>query len=834
MTPLEARGGGGTATEVEDVAVDRAGDVWLDESPRLDDRGLAHLQVKLGGLHCSFCVSTIEKALSRRDGVEAVSVSLAHSEGLVEYDPDQIAPSGIVETLRDIGYIVRDPRKVRGYEEEEAELREERNRFLAGLGFTITTLVLMSFTWFGNPLSVTWADETYFYGPWLILGLALSTMFVAARPILLMAWASLRRGILNQHVLLEAGAFGGLIGGLLGLFVAPEIFPPGDFLSVAVFISTYHLLSGYASTLVRTRSSQAVQRLLELQPDTAHVIRDGTEVEIAVADVAVGERVRVRPGERMPLDGRVVSGHSTVDEAMVTGEPIPAEKSEGAEVIGGSVNETGTLIFEVTKVGEDSFLAQVARHIEQARALKPGIIQLLDKILKYYVPGVLMMAGLAMVVWIVGPVLAGGSPDVTTAIFATLAVLVMGYPCALGMATPLAMMRGGGMAAERGILMRSGEAFQVFGEIQRVLLDKTGTITQGKPSVVRIVTDGVDEDQVLAIAAAAERPSEHPLGRAVVNAAFEVGLDIADADEFSSQTSQGVAALVDGVSVLVGKPDWIETAGVPINPVEDERRAMEDAAQTVIAVARDHRLLGLIGIADEIKPDARDGLERLRRAGITPIMVTGDNQRTADAVAAAVGIADVRAELLPEDKAAAVRSLQQQGLRVLMVGDGINDAPALTQADIGMAIGAGTDIAIESSDIVLIGGQISSIADARDIATNSYTKTKQNLAIAFVFNGIGVPLAVTGIVGPVWAMIAMITSVTLVLANSFGARLRPASLPNAIGRLWKWLLDGVRGLDAAKFRRVLAARATRLTSMLVAASFATGVVWVVALGSPGI
>ena len=705
-----------------------------------------------------------------------------------------------MKTLRDIGYIVRDPRKVRGFEEEEAELREERNRFLAGLGFTITTLVLMSFTSFGNPLSATWGGETYFYGPWLILGLALSTMFVAARPILVMAWASLRRGILNQHELLEAGVFGGLLGGLLGLFVAPEIFPPGDFLSVAVFISTYHLLSGYASTLVRTRSSQAVQRLLELQPDTAHVIGDGTEIEIAVAEVAVGDRVRVRPGERVPLDGRVVSGRSTVDEAMVTGEPIPAEKAEGAEVIGGSVNETGTLVFEVTKVGEDSFLAQVARHIEQARALKPGIIQLLDKILKYYVPGVLIMAGLAMVIWIVVPVLTGGSPDVTTAIFATLAVLVMGYPCALGMATPLAMMRGGGMAAERGILMRSGQAFQVFGEIQRVLLDKTGTITQGKPSVVRIVTNGVGEDQVLAIAAAAERPSEHPLGRAVVTAAFEVGLDVADADEFSSQTGQGVAALVDGVQVLVGKPDWIEAAGVPTESVEAERRAMEDAAQTVIAVAGDHRLLGLIGIADEIKPHARDGLERLRRAGITPIMVTGDNQRTARAVAAAVGITDVRAELLPQDKAAAVRSLQQQGLRVLMVGDGINDAPALTQADIGMAIGAGTDIAIESSDIVLIGGQISSIADARNIATNSYTKTKQNLAIAFAFNGIGVPLAVTGIVGPVWAMIAMITSVTLVLANSFGARLRLASLPSAVGRLRKWLVGAARGLDGANLR----------------------------------
>ncbi len=807
-------------------------DGWLDGSPRLDDDGLAHLQVKLGGLHCSFCVGTIEKALTRRDGVEAVSVSLAHSEGLVEYDPDRITPSGIVKTLRDIGYIVRDPRKVQGYEDEEAELREERNRFSAGAGFTVITLVLMSFSWFGRPLSITWGGETFLFGPWLILGLAVATMFVAAQPILRMAWASLRRGILNQHVLLEAGAFGGLFGGLLGLFVAPGTFPPGDFLSVAVFISTYHLLSGYASTLVRTRSSQSVQRLLDLQPDTALVVRDGTEFEIAVEEVAVGDRVRVRPGERVPLDGRVVSGHSTVDEAMVTGEPVPAAKAHGAEVIGGSVNQTGTLVFEVTKVGEDSFLAQVARHIEEARALKPGIIQLLDRILKYYVPGVLAVAGSALTIWIVGPVFTGGSPDVATATFATLAVLVMGYPCALGMATPLAMMRGGGMAAERGILMRSGEAFQVFGEIRRVLLDKTGTITAGRPSVVRIVTvSGCREEEVLATAAAAEQPSEHPLGRAVVAAAFKRDLPVATAAEFSSQTGLGVTAVVGGRQVLVGRPDWIAAAGIPTDAVSAERRTMEDTAQTVIAVAADGHLLGLIGIADEIKPDARQGIERLRLAGITPIMVTGDNRRTAEAVAGAVGIEDVRAELLPQDKSRVVRSLQHVGLRVLMVGDGINDAPALTQADIGMAIGAGTDIAIESSDIVLVSGRINSIAEARDIATSSYTKTKQNLAMALAFNGIGVPLAVTGIVGPIWAMIAMITSVTLVLTNSFGARLRLSTIPTAARRTREWAgaTPGPR-----RILQLLARHESLVTAAMVVASFALGTVWVVALGHPGI
>ncbi len=815
-------------------------DVWFDQAPRLDAQGHAHLQVKLGGMHCSFCVSTIEKALARHDGVEAVSVSLAHSEGLVEYDPELIDPPQIVRTLRDIGYVVRDPRKVRGYEEDEAELREERNRFLAGAGFTVLTLILMSFRWFGRPLTLTVGGEEFLYGPWLILGMALATMFVVARPILDMAWASVRRGILNQHVLLEAGAFGGLIGGLLGLFVAPGTFPPGDFLSVAVFISTYHLLSGYASAVVRTRSSQAVQRLLDLQPDSAHVLRDGSEVELPVAEVVVGDRVRVRPGERVPLDGRVVSGLSSVDESMVTGEPMPAEKSEGDEVIGGSVNQIGTLLFEVTRTGEDSFLAQVARNIERARALKPGIIQLLDRVLRFYVPAVLSAALFAFVLWTLVPVLTGGSPDVSTAVFAALAVLVMGYPCALGMATPLAMIRGGGMAAEQGILMRSGEAFQVFGEIDKVLLDKTGTITAGKPSVVRIVAfdngrgDGTDADGVLALAAAVELSSEHPLGRSVVTEAFDRGLDVPEAEDFASHTGQGVTASVGARNLAVGKPEWIAEMGIDLSPAAEDLREMQDRAQTVMVIAADGELVGLVGIADEIKPDAREGVTRLRQVGIEPVMVTGDNPHTARAVATQVGIDDVRAGLLPGEKAEAVRGLQAEGHRVLMVGDGINDAPALTQADIGMAIGAGTDIAIESSDIVLISGRLTSVADARDIATDSYRKTKQNLAIAFAFNGVGVPLAITGIVGPVWAMIAMITSVSMVLANSFGARVRPSRIPTAMSRVRGWAVQNRTSLDPGRLFRFLIRRQSLVSLGLVGFSFLSGWIWVVNLGSPGV
>jgi heavy metal translocating P-type ATPase len=814
---------------------ERAGDGWLAGQVHTGEDGVARLQVKLGDMHCSFCVSTIEKALMRHHGVERVSVSLAHEEGLVEYQPARIGPQEIVDTLRAVGYSVRDPRKLISFEEDEAALAAERNRFLIGLAFTLAALVLMVFKWTGHQslLTVNWAGERFFVGPWIILGLALSMIFVVARPILVMAIASARRGIYNQHVLLEAGAWGGLIGGLLGLFVAPRTFSAGDFLSVAVFISTYHLLSGYASSLIRTRSSQAVRKLRGLQPDTARVVRDGEDVELPIDQVVVGDRIRVRPGERIPLDGRVLEGHSTVDESMVTGEPIPNEKGKDDEVIGGSVNQTGTLVFVTTKVGEDTFLAQVARHIEEARALKPGIIQVVDRILNVYVPAVLGAALLAIVIWTLGDWAITGQVNLARAVFAGLAALVMGYPCALGMATPLAMMRGGGMAAERGILMRSGEAFQVFGQIDRAVLDKTGTLTAGRPTVVSLIpVDGTSEQDLLALAAAVEEPSEHPLARAVIDASDERELDVPEATDFQSTTGQGVTATVAGRRVTVGKPDWLVEQQIPLDGLAARRAELEQSAQTVIAVSADGHLLGLVGIADEIKPDAREAVERLRAAGVESVMITGDNERTARAVAEQVGITEIRAQMLPDQKADAVRELQAHGHRVMMVGDGINDAPALTQADIGIAIGAGTDIAIESSDIVLVGARLTAVAEAREIGASSFRKTKQNLAVSLVFNGIGVPAAISGFVAPTWAMIAMISSVSAVLANSFGTRLRPGSLISFARWLGRWAAQLGRLAQLGTLRRLLIAPRTAWVSGIILASFAAGMIWIVAVGHP--
>lgn len=726
--------------------------------------GTERLQLKVGGMSCSFCVSSITKAMERTEGVHEASVNLAHEEALIEYEPDKVAPEALKQTILDLGYTVRDPEKVRSFEEEEAGLKGSRNHVLVAAGFTAASLILMILMWVGvfhrgNPVMLV-----------VMPVFALATVFGPGRHILGMAYHSLRRGILNQHVLLEFGAFAGLAGGSLGYFF--PAFPTPDFFAVATFITTYHLLSEWTSLKVRTRSSQAVRKLLELVPNTARVVRAGREEEVPLEEVRPGELVRVRPGESIPVDGEVAEGTSGVDQSLVTGESIPDEKGVGDEVIGGSVNQTGTLLVRVTKVGEESFLSQVTRQVEEARALKPGILQLVDKVLQVFVPTVVGFAALAVLIWTLGAWLVTGEPDWSRAIFSALAVFVMGYPCALGMATPLAMIRGGGMAARKGILMRSGEAFQVLKEVKRVVLDKTGTLTEGKPALVELVPlNGFEEDEALRLAASAEGPSEHPLARAVVDAVSERGISVPEVRDFQAVAGKGVTASVEEHRLAVGSPRFVEGEGADLAPARRKLDELQAAGNTVVALAVDGEPAALIALADRIKDDAVEAVERLKAAGLEPVMLTGDNERTARAVAREVGIEEYRAEVLPQDKAYVVRELQEQGHRVLMVGDGINDAPALMQSDVGIAIGAGTDIAIESADIVLVGERLGAVVDAYHIGISSYRKTVQNISLAFAFNGIGVPLAATGLVYPVWAMVAMAASVSVVLANSFGGRL---------------------------------------------------------------
>jgi Cu+-exporting ATPase len=720
------------------------------------------LQVKIGGMACSFCVETIKKGLGRTDGVTEVNVSLAHEEALITYDPSRVTSPALTDTLASLGYTVRDPNKVRTFEEEEAELGHERDRLIvAGAAAWIGFMVML----------LMWVGRYHPFAPWIMAALAVAMVFGPGLYIVTMAWASVRRGILNQHVLMEISAFGGLLGGAIGLL--NPIFRSYEFFGVAVFVTAYHILGGYTSLLVRTRASQAVKKMLSLRPPTARVVRHGAEAEIPIAEVRTGDLVRVRPGEQVPVDGVVVEGASAVNESLVTGEPLPRDTVPGHEVIGGSVNQSGTLLVRVTRVGAESFLEQVARHIQEARALKPGILLLLDRVLKYFVPAVLAVAVVAFALWTLGAWLIWGAPDWERAVLAGLAVLVMGYPCALGMATPLAMIRGGGEAARQGILMRSAAAFQTYKDVSVVVLDKTGTITHGEPRVVEVVpAHGFTVETLLALAASAEQVSEHPLGQAVLKAAQSKGLPLEHVEEFEAVAGKGVRARIAGQRLLVGTLVFLKESGIEHGLAQPVAKR-EERSQTVIMVAVASRVAGFIALADTVKPDAAEAVARFKAAGIECVMMTGDNERTARAVAQQVGISEVLAQVLPQDKATRIRELQRQGKRVAMVGDGINDAPALMQADIGLAIGAGTDIAIESADVVLVREHLTAAVDAYHIARRTYGKTVQNLSLAFAFNGIGVPLATTGLLMPVWAMVAMAASVTTVLLNSFGGRLIP-------------------------------------------------------------
>jgi heavy metal translocating P-type ATPase len=734
--------------------------------------GMRTLQLKIGGMSCSFCAHSIERALRREPGVAEVHVSLAHEEALVRYTPGLTDAGRIRSTLTDLGFTLGDPRREAAAEEQRAAIRREATDLALAASAALLLLAAMTAMWLG------WWQMRDWHA-WTAWGVATAVFAGNGRRILRMAWGAARRGIANQHVLLAVAALGAYLGGLLGTplpglawygFVG---FPAVDFFGVVVLLTTYHLLSGWVSLRVRTKASASVRRLLALQPATATVLRDGVERVLPSAEVVVGDRVRVRPGERVAVDGAVVAGASAVDESLVTGEPLPSDKGPGSRVIGGSINQTGSLLVEATGVGEASFLNRVARQVEEAKAMKPGIVVLVDRVLRYYVPTVLTIALGALLFWgLLAPAGWSVEPPWVRAIYAAVTVLVMGYPCALGMATPLALIRGGGMAAERGILIRSGEAFQLLKDLTHVVLDKTGTVTEGRPRLVEVLPCApFDRAEVLRLAAAAEAPSEHPLARAIVTAATAAGVTLPAYSEFRAVTGCGVTARVEGRRVTVGTARYVAGAGIPVAALAATLEAQQAAARTVVLLVVEQAVAGVIAIADTLKPEARATVGDLLAQGLALLLVSGDNRAATAAIAREVGIEQVHAEVLPDGKAAIVRDLQACGARVAMVGDGINDAPALMQADVGIAIGAGTDIAIESSDVVLIGRRLGAVPDALRIGASSYRKTVQNLWLAFLFNGVGVPLAASGVVHPSWAMLAMALSVSTVLLNSFGGRL---------------------------------------------------------------
>jgi Cu+-exporting ATPase len=730
---------------------------------------LEKVHIKIGGMQCSFCTESIRKAYLKMEGVIDVGVSLAHEEAVIQFNPSKINTRELRDSLRSMGYTVRDPDKLQNIELEKGELRRSVQRLIAASIITFLALILMIIGGMGY-------RQPWF--PVVMFGLTLIIIFGIGRPILRMAGASIQRRILNQHVLMEFGAIGGLLGGIVGLFV--QSWPMMDFLGAAIFITAYHILSGTVSLQVRMRSSQAIMKLMALQPATARVVHNDVEKEVSVETVRLGEQVRVKPGESIPVDGIIVEGTSTVDQSLVTGEPIPVTMRPGSEVIGGSVNQFGTLLVSVTKIGEESFLQQVASSIQEARAMKPGILMAVDKVLELFIPGVLLAASIAFLFWTVGVWILFGAPQFTQAMFSTFAVLVMGYPCALGMATPLAMIRGGSIAAQKGILMRSGEAFQVFKDVTTVVLDKTGTITEGKPQVVKVVALApYDIGSVCYVAAAAETLSEHPLAQAIVEYARDHGHlpNLPLIGEFQAVPGFGIKAVVDNDPVIVGSPRFLNRNEINLHPVKSTLHNLEQESWTVIIVAKVREVIGMIAIADPPKKDAFEVIAHMKVLGLDPILVTGDNRQTAISIANEVGIKRFEAEMLPAEKAAFVRELQRKGKKIAMVGDGINDAPALMQADVGIALGAGSDIAIESADVILVSDQMQGILDAYNIGKTSYSKTKQNVILAFTFNGVGVPLAITGLIHPVLAMVAMALSVSAILLNSLGWKILQSIKP---------------------------------------------------------
>lgn len=723
---------------------------------------MSTLHLRVGGMHCSLCTQSIERALTKLDGVSDTQVSLAHQEVLVNYDPGRVRVDAVTRTLQHLGFAVREPDKVDVFAEEEKELAlAKRVAKVAGTLVTVAAILMLVRYIVGSSLGFNVAQGV----------LALVSAFWPVSFVFRNAFQSLRRGILNQDVLAASAASAGLVGGVLGLIWT--VFPAGGFFGATTFVLAFHCVGGFASILVHVRASQSVQQLLSLQPDEATRIHaDGHEEVVRVEVLDLGNQVRVRPGQRIPVDGKIIQGSSAIDQQLVTGEPLPIERQPGDEVIGGSLNLYGSLVLEVTRVGEDSFLRRVTNQVAEARVMKPGILRLVDRILNIYVPAVFTMALVGGLIWAVGGWLFAGQPIWLRTGFAVLGALVMGYPCALGMATPLAIIRASGEAAERGILMRSGEAFQVFRMVDTIVFDKTGTLTEGKPEVTSVWAVGNGKEDVLHIAAGAEWSSEHPIAKAIVAAAQKQDVKVTPAEQFTALSGRGIEAEMDGSQVVIGTERLMNERNVSgLSSAKAWVAEQQKTRRTVVFVAAEDRIIGAISIADQVKQDAKEVVEALRKRGIQAVMATGDHELAANAVAKELGISDVRAGLLPEDKLSLVRQLQKKGHRVAFVGDGINDAPSLMQANVGIALGSGTDIAIESADVVIPGERLVSVLQAQTLARTSYAMTVRNVFLALTLNGVGILVSLTGLLQPIWAMLAMALSLSTVLSHSLFSKL---------------------------------------------------------------
>lgn len=702
------------------------------------------------------CATRIEKGLSRLDGVVRANINLATERGTVEYNPAVTDVAEILKKVKDLGYEAS-PREEReeGLDPREKEIRVQKRRFFVAAAFSTPLLWSMFHLW--GPLSALVPD--FLMNGYVQLLLATPVQFYTGWTFYRGAWKNLKNGSANMDVLVAMGTSAAYFYSLYLLLTGGTAF----YFETSAIIITLILLGKLLEAVAKGRTSEAIKKLMGLRAKTAVVIRDGRETEIPVDEVEVGDLIRVRPGEKIPVDGVVVEGQSAVDESMLTGESIPVDKKPGDEVIGATINKHGTLIFRATKVGKETALAQIIRVVEEAQGAKAPIQRLADHISGVFVPVVVLIAIGTFLLWYV--VLDPG--NVERAILNLTAVLVIACPCALGLATPTSIMVGTGKGAESGILFKGGQHVENAHRIDTVVLDKTGTITKGEPEVTDVHPLGDrTEEELLRFAASAEKPSEHPLAQAILRGARERGIDPLPVEGFRAVPGKGIEATLDGRKVLIGTRKWMEENGVVIAAAEAVMETYEEQGKTVMLVAVEGELAGWIAVADTIKPTSVEAVRELKEMGLQVWMLTGDNERTARAIARQVGIDHVRAEVMPEDKAEEVKRLQAEGRKVAMVGDGINDAPALAVADIGMAIGTGTDVAIEAADVTLMRGDLRAIPAAIRLSRLTMRNIKQNLFWAFFYNTVGIPVAAAGYLAPWVAAAAMAFSSVSVVSNS--------------------------------------------------------------------
>jgi len=742
------------------------------------------------GMTCASCVARVEEALSSVPGVISVSVNLASEKATVEYLEGK-AVADMRRAVKDAGYELGP--EAQALEDvttaTKREIRILRNRFIVA---AILAAVIMALG-FG---------PSFPGKPYLLWALATPVQFWAGLRFYRGAWGALKHKTSDMNTLIAVGTsvayFYSMIAVVApGLFIT-DLLEPHLYFDTSAMIIALILLGRFLEARARGQTSEAIRKLVGMQPKGALIIREGQQKEIPVEDVQAGDVILMRPGERIPVDGIVREGYSSVDESMITGESIPVEKRIGDEVIGATINKTGSFQFETTKVGKDTTLARIVRMVEEAQGSKAPVQRLADVIASYFVPTVIGIAIVTLIVWyLVGP-----PPALTYALLNFVAVLVIACPCALGLATPTAIMVGTGKGAERGILIRNGEALERAHQIDTVLLDKTGTLTRGEPAVTVVVASpSSSPDEILRLAASAERNSEHPLGKAVLKAALEKKLELSASSDFNAIPGEGVEALVEGKKLLLGNLKLMEERGFALNALEKKAADLFQQGKTVMFLGWDSQVAGIIALADTLKPGAKEAVQTLRKMGIESAMITGDNRRTAEAIAREAGIDRVLAEVLPEHKAGEVKRLQEEGRVVAMVGDGINDAPALAQADIGTAIGTGTDVAMETGDITLISGDLMGVATAIALSKRTMRTIKQNLFWAFAYNTALIPVAAGvlylafrntgvpsglhfilgeyGFINPMLAAAAMAASSITVVSNSLRLRrFKPVKLGN--------------------------------------------------------